>query len=252
MINKENIISILRGKEPVSIVRCGDGEGIILNAFSSVQALDLANTAVLKRQLGFEPPISHIKEIRDNLVSCYKNADIIGIPNHTQETNSHWRKTIGILYNNVPEAENKAKCDIDVAYQMLEDDSYQRLLMNRKRLYYISCRDLDEGFKNRYNIAYTNRFHIPPEKKFTTDDDPVPHYPDYFNKVQKWMDHFNKEQEPHLLLVGAGVIGKIYCNWWRDRGGIAMDVGGVMDSWYGRVTRGPERGLDKEDETYKL
>jgi len=239
VINKQNIVSILRGKDPVSIVRIGDGEGIILNAFTSIDSLDLANTAVLKRQLGFEPPISHIKEIRENLIECYKNADIIGIPNHVQETNPQWKKTTGILYNNVPSAENKPKIDIDLAYQMLEDDSYVRLLMNRKRLYYISCRDLDEGFKRRYNISYTNRFHIPPEKKFTTDDDPVPHYPDYFNKVQKWMDHFNKDGEPHLLLVGAGVIGKIYCNWWRDRGGIAFDVGGVIDIFAGPKSRQP-------------
>mgnify|MGYP000272947542 CR=1 FL=1 len=252
MINKENIISILRGKEPVSIVRCGDGEGIILNAFSSVQALDLANTAVLKRQLGFEPPISHIKEIRDNLIDCYNNADIIGIPNHRQEVGNHWKNVFNILYANCNKAESKAKCDIDVAYHMLEDDSYQRLLMNRKRLYYISCRDLDEGFKNRFNISYVNRYAIAPEAKFTSGYEGDKHYPDQFIRVQKWMDHFNKEQEPHLLLVGAGVIGKIYCNWWRDRGGIAMDVGGVMDCWAGLVTRGPDKGLDKKDETYKL
>jgi UDP-N-acetyl-D-mannosaminuronic acid transferase (WecB/TagA/CpsF family) len=57
-----------------------------------------------------------------------------------------------------------------------------------------------------------------------------------------------------LLFVGAGIFGKIYCNWWRDRGGVAMDVGGVMDIWSGKITRGPDKGLDKDDPDtrYKL
>ncbi len=78
------------------------------------------------------------------------------------------------------------------------------------------------------------------------------HYPTQFNRIPRWMDVQAENYPGSLLLVGAGVIGKIYCNWWRDRGGVAFDVGGCMDCWAGKLTRGPERGLDKEDLTYKL
>ena len=50
----------------------------------------------------------------------------------------------------------------------------------------------------------------------------------------------------------AGVIGKIYTNWMRDRGGVAIDIGAAVDLWAGRATRGEKRGLNAIDETYKL
>ena len=48
-----------------------------------------------------------------------------------------------------------------------------------------------------------------------------------------------------LFLVGAGAFGKIYCHWIRDRGGIAVDIGSLFDSWagVGRVGHAV-RGLD--------
>jgi hypothetical protein len=113
---------------------------------------------------------------------------------------------------------------------------------------------LDEGFKRKWNIGTVNKFTIAPEAKWTSGYQGDIHYPTQFNKIPRWMDVVSKDWPKSILLVGAGVIGKIYCNWWRDRGGIAMDVGGVMDIWYGKVTRGPEKVLDTDDPntTYKL
>ena len=55
-----------------------------------------------------------------------------------------------------------------------------------------------------------------------------------------------------LCLVGAGIPGKCYNNWFRDQGGVSLDIGSVFDFWYGRRTRGKGRGLDAIDNTYKL
>lgn len=250
MYTGDQILQIIKGKAPVSIVRCGDGEGIILNAVSSVSALQLANTAVLHRQLGYYPSLNDIEAIRANLVSTYNEADIVGIPNHKQDTNSHWRKVKGLLETNCTPKGNY--CDIDIAYHWLEGGSYNKLLRNRKVLNYISCRNLDDGLKRRFNIGTINRYTIAPEAKFTSGYDGELHYPTQFNKIPRWMDVLIERHPGSLLLVGAGVIGKIYCNWWRDRGGVAMDIGGVMDLWAGRITRGPERGLDVESDKYKL
>jgi len=249
---KEQIIQQIQTGQPISIVRAGDGEGIILNAIESVSALKLATEAVLYRQLGFHPTVPQIEAIRQNLIDTYNNCDVIGVPMHKQDVGKHWKKVEGILYDNCTAAILKPKCDIDLAYQMLDDNSYDRILQNRRVLNYVSCRDLDEGFKNKWNIGTVNKYTIAPEAKFTSGYDGEVHYPTQFNKIQRWMDVQAQNFPGSLMFIGAGVIGKIYCNWWRDRGGIAMDVGGVMDCWAGRVTRGPERGLDKEDLTHKL
>jgi UDP-N-acetyl-D-mannosaminuronic acid transferase (WecB/TagA/CpsF family) len=73
------------------------------------------------------------------------------------------------------------------------------------------------------------------------------HFPTQFNRIPRWMTVQLENFPGSLLLVGAGVVGKIYCNWWRDLGGVAFDVGGCMDIFAGKVTRGPDRGLDKDD-----
>ena len=48
--------------------------------------------------------------------------------------------------------------------------------------------------------------------------------PGFYSTVTNspWMDVMQQQAPGSLLLVGAGVIGKIYCNWWKDRGGVAM------------------------------
>jgi hypothetical protein len=40
-----------------------------------------------------------------------------------------------------------------------------------------------------------------------------------------------------LVLVGAGIPGKVYCQWLKELGCIALDIGAVFDVWAGRATR---------------
>ena len=251
-LTKQDIITTIQVGQPVSIIRYGDGESIVLNSTEGLQQMELASTAVIKRQTGYDPTMVEVKAIRQNLIDAYTGADIIGIPMHVHKTSKHWTNAKSVLDANVP-LHSEQYCDIDVAYQMLEEDGYHQILQNRRVLNYISCRNLDEGFQQRYNIHTVNRYEIAPEMKFTSGYDGFRHYPTQFNRVQRWMDVVGAD-EGKLLLVGAGVIGKIYCNWWRDRGGVAFDIGGVMDIFAGKVTRGPERGLDKDEvnPVYKL
>lgn len=251
ILTPSDILTELQGNKPLSLTRIGDGEGIILNALSSVSALQLANQAVLYRQMGYYPSVNDIEVIRANLIDAYAHADIIGLPMHTQETNKHWTGVKQILDENIMGHTTKY-CSVDIGYDFLNAGYFDELLKVRERINYVSCRYLDEGLHKRYNIKTVNRYGIAPESKFTSGYDGDVHYPTQFNKIHRWMDVVIQPLD--ILLVGAGVIGKIYCNYWRDRGGIAFDIGSVMDEWAGFVTRGPERGLDKvnEDLKYKL
>lgn len=246
-----DILNKLLKSEPISIVRIGDGESICLDALRSIETLDLCVKAVLVRQMGYEPSLKDVKAIRSNLISCYENADIIGIPQHTQKTNSHWGKVLSNLEQYAP-LHPKKYCSTDIGYDFLNAGYFNDLLQNRERLAYIGCRNLEAKLSKTYNIKTVSGYHTAPEAKFTSGYDGDVHYPTQFNKASRWMDVVCKPGD--LLLVGAGVIGKIYCNWWRDRGGIAFDVGSIMDEWHGVITRGSERGLDKvnNDSKFKL
>lgn len=246
-----DILNKLMHKEPVSIIRIGDGEGLVLNSLSSITAMQNCNERVMRRQMGYYPTLKDIEAIRDNLIDAYSHADIIGIPMHIQKTNSDWQDVVNILNANVP-VHTERYCSTDIAYDMLNAGYFVDLLLNRPVLNYISCRNLDHEFKAHFNIQVVNKYQVAPEAKFVSGYDGDVHYPTQFNRVQRWMDVVGAEG--NLLLVGAGVIGKIYCNWWRDRGGVAFDIGSVFDTWSGKVTRGPNRGLDKDDDdlTHKL
>ena len=41
-----------------------------------------------------------------------------------------------------------------------------------------------------------------------------------------------------VVLVSAGMLGKIYCHWIKQAGGVAIDIGSAADHWCGYATRG--------------
>jgi len=249
-LSSTDILNTLQTKRPVSIIRAGDGEKIVLDSNKDIPAYRTCIESVMKRQVGYEPTMSEVEAIRENLVTAYAGADIVGLPMHKNlpDLNKHWRSVADVV---------KPLCTItkftstDVFYDMLYDGMLDEWLTGQDTVNIISCRDVCDSLQQRYGIRHVNLYQIAPEMKFTsTYNGGERHYPDQFNKIERWMTKCAIEGNP--CLVGAGVIGKIYCNWFRDLGGVSVDIGAVFDLWAGFATRGPERGLDKQYEKYKL
>lgn len=229
-------------KEPIAVTRCGDGEARILN-----RDYDM----VLTRQLGYLPNEEQCEEIRQNLITAYASADIIGIPqNKRAGLSDYWYRCEEILYANCPEAECKDKTNVDYAYDWLRDELFTKLLLGRDCLNYISSRDLNKEFIREFVIGQIFRYLIPPEAKFSYESASQRHYPDVFNHLKEHIKIM--PAGGNLCLIGAGVIGKIYCSWFKQAGGIALDIGGVFDLWSGLCTRGANKGVGVIDNTYKL
>lgn len=241
----------LHSKKPLSVIRYGDGEAMVLNAFNDTTSLNF----ILKKLLGHVPPFSDVVSIRANLIQAYREADIIGVPvqnRHMADPNSYWYKSKGILVDAVGAhyLSKKDITNIDVHSHFLDKGYYDQLLNGIDTLCYISCRQLDEAFKRRYGINNVHSFIIAPEMYYTSGYEGLPHFPDQYEQIKEWIKTI--PVKGNLCLVGAGVVGKIYNNWFRDQGGISMDIGSIFDSWFGRLTRGKGRGADVIDETYKL
>jgi hypothetical protein len=240
----------IKDKIPSCITRYGDGEAIVLNGFDDMHSLKY----VFKRQLGEIPLVEHIEQIKDNLIYAYKESDIIGVPigKRIHDPESYWYKAMQILINNLGPGiiEQKLLTTTDFHSHFLDKGYFDQLLMGVDTLCYVSCRNLDDAFKNRYGIKNIWPFIIAPEIKFSAPYEGEKHYPDQFNKVRRWVTKV--PVQGNICLVGAGVIGKIYCAWLKEQGGIAIDVGSCFDQWAGLVTRGRDRGVNKKDETHKL
>lgn len=229
-------------KEPIEVVRMGDGEARIL---------DRDYDMVLKRQLGYLPESKECEQIRENLIIAYANADIIGMPqNKRAGLSDYWYRCEEILYKACPNAESKDKTNIDFAYDWLNNNLYGELLTGRDTLNYVSSRDLSDRFSRYYGVKDVKGVHISPEAKFSILDSAEKHFPDQLNEIGEWISH--DDFTGQLCLVGAGVVGKIYTTWFKEKGGIALDIGGVFDLWAGLATRGKNRGVGAIDNTYKL
>ena len=84
-----------------------------------------------------------------------------------------------------------------------------------------------------FRIKQVEQYLIPGEVKY-----PGPfkgeHFPDrFFELKQKLSVPFRGA----VFLVGAGALGKIYCHWIKQRGGIALDIGSMCDGWQGTTGR---------------
>lgn len=242
---------LIAEKKPTSIVRYGDGEAIVLSGWSDIEKLK----RVLRRQLGYVPPVEEIEAIQANLIEAYKGADIIGVPADNRfmdDPTTYWHRAYSILEKNIGEdvLAQKVLTDIDFHSHWLETGAFDQLLTGRDNVCYISCRQLDSQLKKRFDINKVWSFIISPEMMFTSGYKGPKHFPDQYNQIRRWVTKVPVEN--NICLVGAGYVGKIYCNWFRDLGGIAIDIGSVFDSWSGRKTRGPGRGVDAVDDQFKI
>lgn len=237
----------LSQRHPLSIVRYGDGEAILLNGFKDIDALK----SLLKRQFGYVLQIDHAEQVRESLIAALKIADVIGMPQDRHARHSkYWATAKQILAETVDVPPYSLSTTIDVHSEFLDKGYYHKLLTGLETLNYISCRNLDDRFKEVFGIKNVNSFIIAPEAKYTSGYQGDNHYPNQFHQIRKWIDKMDCTGQ--LCLVGAGVLGKSYTTWFAQRGGIAMDIGSVFDSFAGFVTRGINRGLDATDDTYKL
>ncbi len=119
--------------------------------------------------------------------------------------------------------------------QLQEENLYGRLLEGQKEIGIITCRDVDQQLKDVFKIEQIAVYKIPEEANFAAKGTVVArHFPDRFEELRQTL----KVNRPGMLfLVGAGPLGKVYCQWIKERGGIGLDIGSMFDAWAGLATR---------------
>jgi hypothetical protein len=235
-----------KNKNPFLLARCGDGEGIFLH-FNDERKVRY----VSKRQWGFLPREKSLEMIHKNLITAYNEANAIGVPTgyHTKK-DSKWRQVIPALEKNVVNFNNKLICSINIHNEWLDNDIYKQLLANQDKIYYISGRNITNPLKNRFKIKEIGYMNVTPEIKFESNKNQERHFPFQFYKAIEWIKRL--DCTGCYCLYGAGVLGKYYGYLFKKQGGVALDLGNVFDLWFGKVTRGPRKGVDSYNDKNKL
>ncbi len=107
-----------------------------------------------------------------------------------------------------------------------------RLLQAADRLSVITCQPfLLDKLAKKFGVRAGTSYLIPPQHSVAKVMHETGHFPARFEQITSQLE--NRDITGELFLVGAGIIGKIYCDLIKKRGGMAIDVGSMMDAWMG-------------------
>lgn len=222
---------------PYSVIRLGDGEGAFLGYPTITNRRDV-DEYLLRWIRTSAVAEADVLQLVAALKAAVKNADVIGLPRP--------RQLLHRIYRAVPEAveafnlRGESALLADAALHRLLNHAllYRPLLRNARFLGVISCRRIADDLQALFDIRASRWYGVRGEDVTHFTDLAVDaagevetlHYPDGYRELH---DKLEVPFPGALFLVGAGAFGKIYCHWIRQRGGVAIDIGSMCDSWAG-------------------
>ena len=249
------VVRALRAGSPLSLIRLSHCEAKFLN-WPDVYTRKEINRS-LKRQFGYtDLDDTDLLAIASHTRAAVACSDILGIPQLNASALARMEagdEGLRLWHSVMPACEKygllKGTALItgpNIHLRLQESDFLQQIAATGAPLTLIGCRDLREQFGR---LGFADVEHIPvPEAARTRDRDTVVerHYPLGFNRI---IDRIRRERRRGIFLVGAGFLGKTYCAEVRLAGGVAVDVGSVMDVWAGVASR---TGYESRVEAFAL
>ncbi|WP_273773281.1 hypothetical protein [Brucella intermedia] len=281
----------VRAKVPFNFVRLGDGEGGLLNFGSSSTLEDID---YFKGHFGDATDPSMIINIRDNLLSSIESADLIGIrddvwyasenaaaldehaPDFLQQFRSvfplrsveqqidlYSAKRVFRLYKWALQRRHRLAnvCSQWICYDLALEGFWERLITYCGSIGLIHCSPtLPQKIERELGVEVEHilvpekankRAQWSPSRSFP---DTQAHFPTRFQQVS---EQLRRPLNGKVYLVGAGLVGKKYLDIIKHFGGIAIDLGALLDSWDGRATRplvyeDKLSGHDRREQALKL
>lgn len=256
----------LRKRGSLSLIRLGDGEGLLLSISGQSPELD---RKYLEKHLGPRGiDLEDLLHLRNRLIQSIKSADIIGIrddiidvvfnPEHFLLTHVgflrefrksfklrevekslelHGTRRIAFLHKNLGDLNlnnDTHFCSAWLHYDLHTSGAIFRILRQQERIGLISCRlNLPGLLKELFGVSV--RFHEIPDRFCDISQNQIP--PDYIGRLENVLNQQLVEFSGMLYLVGGGLYGKLYCQLIELQGGIALDLGSLFDAWLGIPTR---------------
>lgn len=243
------IARALEAREPYCFTRYGDGEGIILGYPQYTSQTTFA------KRINKWFPIATMgtdsqRRFADQMRQSVAQADMLGIPaiRHA-EVNIHWR-SVHEYFNKFGLVDmDQLVCSMDGVLHLQRKGLYPKLFKDHDEVACITCRDVKGLLRDKLGFKEINMLYTPPQVRpfkgpvMTKDK----HYPTIYQRVKPWIESVHPKGK--LFLVGAGGMGKVYSMWIKEAGGIAFDIGSVLDGWAGVNTRSH---IAREPDTWRL
>ena len=234
-----------------ALTRHGDGEGRFLAATSTTNEYGLS--AEQKHAIGAyawqnwfggntpEMGGEALALLRSAYLGAIGGSDILGISNHQRLSQTDglfgYLAALECTVAGGPAEQHYADAFINMSLHR-KSSHYGDLIAHAPFLSVIGPHEqLAERLASRFDIASSRTYLVPGEARLPAAARRLtgaPHWPDRFHQLQREID---VPCPGAVFIVAAGLLGKIYCGWIKQRGGIAIDAGSVVDAWSGYDTR---------------
>jgi hypothetical protein len=236
-----------------ALLRLGDGEG----AWTHVSARDehahrhlyAANRGEFTRMWFGDGLAGHGEDfaaLAPGVIDAALAADIVGIPydswlRHEYDIGS----TRGIpslvnIYRALAACRGvPALCRQNIHIDLHSSGGLARLLRHERAVGLISCHpELPDLLRAHFGFAEVEFHRIPGEVGracfITGAHELGPHFPAAFRRIQ---GDLARPHRGRVFLVAGGILGKFYALTIKRHGGVALDVGSLVDAWLRRWTR---------------
>ncbi len=243
------IEAAVNNARPFSLIRLGDGEG----AFARISDADEARFARLYGWMraewvrflfgpDFDAEASGYADLTRGLMAAATEADVLGVPYPSWVEHEYALvsgRGIPCLLNvhrdllMHPPSLRPAVCDQLVHVHLHNEGLIEPVLRKARGLTIISCLPgLDELIRGRFSLDDVELLPVPSE--FT-----APHlreanhrggeaFPAAYKQI---MRQLSQPQGGRVFIVAAGTLGKFYATAIKRHGGIALDLGSLVDGW---------------------
>jgi len=254
--------------EPFSYLRLGDGEGLLLS--TEAHSITQEDYNYFETHFGSGCRIADIIEIKNLLEIAALDADLLGIRDDVwladpgvdqlcqDEPNFYQRYKMSLplrsCENNI--ADHPLRRLFGLQKWIAANEPFEKLVTSQWVHYDLALmgfwRDI-LSLKAEFSLITASRtlaenvrkvvpanieVYCVPEKSVDRHRHPLDfrkYYPDSYNEVADLL--LSRSQKGKLFLVGAGLVGKSFCSIVKRNGGIALDLGALLDAWDGRPTR---------------
>lgn len=238
-------------RESLSFVRCGDGDGHILD-FLYDPDVEMMHWRLKYLFGNASLRLSTLRRLAMDLGGAIENADCLGINldypaeelttiEKTQENTANPFSGLASLYRNLDHlklAPGTRFFSGHVNEDLVRRGLIYRIISQVDSVTVITSREVVAGrLAAIFDVDVTAHL-VPEEQNFAVlaekPDQASVHFPTRYNEL---LDQIRPKNRGDLYLVGAGPCGRIYCDLVKRRGGIALDLGAVFDGWAGLITR---------------
>ena len=241
----------VRDCRPFSYIRMGDGEARFLcymepafeTSLTWLERSAMVNSVWIN---WFVEPIEtfapELSRLHANLADTLESADIIGLLSSDSMIHDHYH--FGFLAHMQQHIlSGMAGRDVHYAAALGHHEIHHRdrwfsfLLRGLPFIGFVGCHpELAGKLAAAFDIPLHASYVVPGEngRPLPEERKGLGHFPDVFDRL---LTELHVPFTGAVFLVGAGLLGKIYCGRIKALGGIAIDIGSLADAWMGFNTR---------------